>query len=52
LPDLKEVVYLQPQKQRVFLKRLVCFKVLLKVVGFLKKRSKILSKKIWLIKKN
>jgi hypothetical protein len=51
LPESKEGVYLQPQKQRRFLiKTGVVFKVLLRMESF-KKKSKIFLKKIWRVKK-
>ncbi|APS38724.1 hypothetical protein AO058_07430 [Salegentibacter sp. T436] len=51
MPESKEGVYLQPQKQRRFLKKTgVVFKVLLRMESF-KKKSKIFLKKIWRVKK-
>ena len=51
MPESKEGVYLQPQKQRRFLiKAAVVFEVLLRLESF-KKKSKIFLKKIWQIKK-
>ncbi|WP_217699531.1 hypothetical protein, partial [Salegentibacter holothuriorum] len=51
MPESKEVVYLQPQKQRVLcFKKRCCFEVLLNGIAF-KNKSKFFSKNIWQIKK-